>query len=223
MKSIKTITGNLISQDSNGQPSTSQGKLMQVDQSSTTRQTTGSTRLELKIKEIWDVLARKYRNRFESGFVGDDRDLAMWAMAIKGLTPRQVDDGIRAVVMSNDNWPPTHEGFRMLCLGIDENYKRKLFDLATRWRSLTNEELIDNDEFRRVQWIIRSMSANNDAYLFKTAGYKEVAKLFGEYLNKCVMIPVDDLEPIALRVEDNSYKPLEYEELSEKLKAMKTW
>ncbi len=58
-----------------------------------------------------------YGHRWTSSFGESTDPDGVWARALEGVTPRQIADGLNAVVRSGLDWPPSAPEFRKLCLG----------------------------------------------------------------------------------------------------------
>jgi len=49
----------------------------------------------------------------------------VWAKGLKGVSPREIADGLNLIVTGGDKWPPGTPEFRKLCLfGIDTPHQR---------------------------------------------------------------------------------------------------
>ena len=65
---------------------------------------------------MWGVLVALFGVRFTSQF-GEKPDMSgEWAKTLKGVSRRQVVEGMERVRMSGRDWPPTAPEFRALCL-----------------------------------------------------------------------------------------------------------
>lgn len=54
-----------------------------------------------------------------TGSFGESTDPdGVWGKALAGVTPRQIADGLNAVLQGGYDWPPSAPEFRKLCLGV---------------------------------------------------------------------------------------------------------
>jgi len=66
-------------------------------------------------EKLWPKLSAMYGYRFMSQF-GETPD-STWASCLKGITPRQIADGLNNCLEMHPEWPPGAAQFRAACLG----------------------------------------------------------------------------------------------------------
>lgn len=176
---------------------------MKTGISLTNCQTTIDSKVKEAIDGIWDVYARKFGNKFRSSIIADDRDYMIWYVAIKGLVKSDIERGKRSLITwSGDSWFPNEKEFRIMCMGIDDSYIKKLKQLTLRWSYLSPNEFEDTLEFRRAKWILTEMARDDVSHYYKTqANHKKADDLFNQYFNLVIAIGYDDLPEISLMLE----------------------
>lgn len=133
------------------------------------------------LRHLWSKMAGMYGHRWVSSFGDsperdDDGSLqpgltdagAMWAEALKGLTPDAIASGVRRSVLTPSGFPPTAPEFRAMCLSIpslahvqllvgrahlvDDTDLQRFLLLVMRffdpWR-------VDHDEPKAWGWMVR--------------------------------------------------------------------
>ena len=75
-----------------------------------------SARQEEILEDTWQTLADIYGSSLVSQY-GPAMPEA-WVLLLKGVTPRQIKDGLNALTSRGSSFPPNGSEFRNLCLGI---------------------------------------------------------------------------------------------------------
>ena len=70
--------------------------------------------------QLWERLAEMYGHRWTSSYGADDRN-GTWRKGLAGLTPQQIGAGLIACLKrrprdGDEDWPPTLNEFRAMCL-----------------------------------------------------------------------------------------------------------
>lgn len=73
-----------------------------------------SERLELAMEALWEMMTDIYGPKFSSQY-GEEPSQA-WTMLLKGITPRQIKDGLNRLSGRDSSFPPDGIEFRALCL-----------------------------------------------------------------------------------------------------------
>ena len=73
-------------------------------------------RAESLTDKAWTKLTAMYGHKFASQF-GETPD-DTWVTCLRGISPRQIADGLNACLESHPVWPPGAAQFRGLCLGL---------------------------------------------------------------------------------------------------------
>ena len=70
---------------------------------------------EILTDKVWEKLSAMYGYKFVSQF-GEMPD-STWASCLKGITARQIADGLNNCLEMHPEWPPGAAQFRAACLG----------------------------------------------------------------------------------------------------------
>lgn len=100
-------------------------------------QPTPPPRLPDKLLErLWMKMAEMFGHRWTSSFGEKADPSGAWASALRGLDGRQLANGLNAVAMSGEEWPPSAPAFRVMCLrpclntlglpSVDEAFRQAL-------------------------------------------------------------------------------------------------
>lgn len=121
----------------------------------------------LAVLHIWKMLSKIYGNLFTHP--ADSIDMTIWARAIKGLTPKQVERGLDLLIEEGRKFPPTAPEFRSLCRADESEQKEKLYQQVVNWSALSDEEKTPEGLF-----IVRNL----DLFSFRRANIKRARGMF---------------------------------------------
>lgn len=78
--------------------------------------------------KLWPMMADMYGHKFVSQYGETPPDT--WVKCLKGISGRQIADGLNTCITESPEWPPSAPHFRMMCLGVPTDSKGK--ELAHR-------------------------------------------------------------------------------------------
>lgn len=89
-----------------------------------------------RMRTLWLRMTEIYGYKWTSAY-GEDAEAGAgdtWASGLSGLSPRNINIGLSAALVSSDPWPPTLPQFRAMCLEVPSLAAVKL---AVRNRNLS--------------------------------------------------------------------------------------
>ena len=106
-----------------------------------------SEQSEILVETLWGKLSAMYGYKFLSQF-GEEPDKT-WETCLKGITGRQMADGLNHCLTHHLEWPPGAAQFRGLCLGqfIDADGNDSSWQHAgAAYKQFESTKLIESDE-----------------------------------------------------------------------------
>jgi len=126
------------------------------------------------IYELWGVMIALFGDTWVRSFGEKIDQSGQWAETLRGLTRKQVADGIEAVRKSGRSWPPAAPEFRALCL----NSGLALPTPAAAYGEL-HQYLIGRSKVEQLSpAVYHTIHCNMDFYQFKTLKLDKQVEIF---------------------------------------------
>ena len=95
------------------------------------------------ISTLWVTLTELYGSKFVSQY--GEEPCTSWIVGLHGLSPKHIKRGIRNVVESGEDWPPSLPKFRKMCFAGEGWQSRKEY-VPQLTHEPSEEELKENIE-----------------------------------------------------------------------------
>lgn len=158
------------------------------------------------VKALWTKFTAIYGHRWLSQFIDNDFTLSEWCSAIKGLTPKQVGQGLEKCKSVYREFPPNCLQFRDICIDADGR-REELYNELLNWENLSKDQ-----KSREGLYLIRNIDRVN----FRRADYKTAERMFRTVYEKMLAYLADgnELPDFPVEIEHKKEPPLAPEKIS---------